>query len=148
MSSYILPRSKNGVQQKCIVFAELDLKSAKLGPARSSFISNLKKTLITMKLTTKSSSGIFKKVPELLQRSTDTLILEGLFRHFPGWYGTTLGFALFSGSFGCLWVSGTTEWTFCKFSWFFYYFRTCRVDHLEWMWLFHTANFEFFIEIL
>ena len=61
---------KNSVQQKFIIFAELDLK-AKLGSARSNFITNLPKTSITMKLSTKSSSGIFKKVPEFLQRSTE-----------------------------------------------------------------------------
>ena len=71
--SYILPRSKNCVLQKYIIFAELDLKSAILGYARSNFITNLPKAIITMKVTTKSSSGIFKKVPELLQRSTDRL---------------------------------------------------------------------------
>ena len=69
--SYILPKSK-----KYIIFAELDLKSAKLGSARSNFITNLPETKITMKLTTKSSSGIFKKVPEFLQRSTDRLHLD------------------------------------------------------------------------
>ena len=74
--SHILLRSKNCVQQKNIIFAELDLKSAKLGSARSNFITNLRKTLITMKLTTTSSSGIFKKVPEFLQRSTDRLHLD------------------------------------------------------------------------
>ena len=74
--SYIPSRSKNGVQQKCNIFAELDLKIAKLGSARSNFITNLLKTLMAMKLTTKSSSGIFKMVPEFLQRSTDRLHLD------------------------------------------------------------------------
>ena len=70
------------VQKRCsakknIIFAELDLKSAKLGSARSNFIINLPKTLLTVKLTTKSSSGIFKEVPEeFLQRSTDRLHLD------------------------------------------------------------------------
>ena len=83
LDSYILPRSKNGVQQ---VFAKLDLKLAKLGSARSNFITDLLKTLLTMKLTTKGSSGIFKMVPEFLQRFTNRLHLDsgGSFRHFPG----------------------------------------------------------------
>ena len=74
--SYIFPMSKNGVQQKYIIFAELDLKLAKLGSARSYFIKNLPKTLKTMKLITKSSSGMFKMVPDFLQRSIDRLHLD------------------------------------------------------------------------
>ena len=76
MTFYILPRFKNGVQQKYILSAELDLKSAKLGSARSNFITNLLKTLLTMKLTTKISPRIFKKVPKFLQRSTDRMHLD------------------------------------------------------------------------
>ena len=74
--SYIHPRSKNGVQQKYILFAELDLKLAKLGSASSSFFTNLPKTLLTMKIITKSSLGNFKKVPEFLHRSTDRSHLD------------------------------------------------------------------------
>ena len=72
----MLPRSKNIVKQKYVIFAELDLKLAKLGSARSNFITNLPKTLMTMKLTTKSFSGMFKMVSEFLQRSTDRLHLD------------------------------------------------------------------------
>ena len=75
MCAASVPQRPVHVQQKYIIFAELDLKSAKLGSARSNFITNLPKTLITMKLTTKSSSGIFKEVPEFLQCSTERLNL-------------------------------------------------------------------------
>ena len=142
--SYILSRSKNGVQQKYIIFVELDLKSAKLGSARSKFITNLPKTLITMKSTTKSSPGIFKNVPEFLQRSTDRLHLDfgGSLPTFSWMIWHHTGFrSLFSlfrvpsgvGDYGvvCLYVF-----------WFFYDFRTCRVGHLECAYLIpHISNF-------
>ena len=84
--SSIPPRSKNGSQQKYNIFAELVIKSAKFGSARSNFITNLPKTLITMKILLRiprASLGRFRsscKDP----LTGCTLILEGLFRHFPG----------------------------------------------------------------
>ena len=46
-----------------------------MGSARSYFITNLPKTIMTMKLTSKNSSGMFKMVP-FLQRSADRLHLD------------------------------------------------------------------------
>ena len=78
MFSRLLHTSKvqKRCSQKCIIFAELDLKLVKMESVRCNFITNLLKTLMAMKLTTKSSSGIFKMVPEFLQRSIDRLHLD------------------------------------------------------------------------
>ena len=115
-----------------------------MGSARSIFIKNLPSTIITMKLTTKSSWDIFKKVPEFLQRSTDRLDLDSggslptiswmIWHHT--WFRSL--FSLFRvtsgvGDYGvvCLYVF-----------WFFYDFRTCRVGHLICAYLKpHISNF-------
>ena len=135
---------KTEVQQKYIIFAELDLKSAKLGYARSKFTTNLPKTLITMKLTTKSSSGIFKKVPEFLQRSTDRFHLDsgGSLPTFSWmiWHHTGFRslFCLFRVPSGVEWLRGGLLVRF----FLFYDFRTCRVGHLECAYLIpHISNF-------
>ena len=86
-----------------------------------------------MKLTTRSSLGIFKMVPEFLQRSTDRLHL-GSGGSFPTiswmiWHNT--GFRSLSVSFGCLRAWGLRGALFVRFLGFFYDFRACRVGHLE-----------------
>ena len=92
--------------------------------------------LITMKLTTKSFSGIFKKVPKFLQRSTDRLQLDsgGSLPTFSRMINHHTGFrSLFS----LFRVRGLRGWSV----WFFYDFRTCRVGHLECVYLIpHFSN--------
>ena len=116
-----------------------------MGSARSNFITNLPKTLITRKLTTKSSLGIFKTFPEFLQRSTDTLHLDSggsLPRIFlddkaPHW--VSLCFQPLPGAFGCRGLRGGL---FVRFLGFFYDFCTCRVGHRECAYLIsHISNF-------
>ena len=112
------------------MFAKLDLKSAKLGSARSNFITDLLKTLITMKLITK--------------RSTDRLHLDskGLSDIFldekaPHW--VSLCFQPLLGVFGCRRLRGGL---FVRFLGFFDDFRNSRVGHLECDYLIpHISNF-------
>ena len=127
-----------------LIFAELDLKSTKLGSAGSNFIINLPKPLITKKLSTKIPSGIFKKVPEFLQVSTDRLHLvpggslptfSWMTWHHTGFHSLFSLYRVSSGvgdyKVACLYVF-----------WFFYDCRTCRVGHLECSFLIsHISNF-------
>ena len=70
----------SNVQKRCSAkvhyICRIRSKISELGSTRSNLITNLPQTIITMKLTTKCSSGIFNKVPEFFQRSTDRLHLD------------------------------------------------------------------------
>ena len=109
----------------------------------SNIITNLPKTLLTKKLlrAPQASSRWFRKSCKDPLTGC-ILIVEGLLRHFPGRYDTTLGFALFSASSGCLRVSETTGVVcLCVFR-FFYVFRTCRVGLPRCTYLIpHISNF-------
>ena len=92
---------------------------------------------MTMKLTTKSSSGIFKKVPEFLQISTDRLhLVSG--RSLPTFSWMIWHHKPLPGVFGCRDYA-----VFCFYVfWLFYDFRTCRVIHHECVYLIsHISKF-------
>ena len=114
-----------------------------MGSAGSNFITNLPKTLITMKLSTKSSSGIFKKDSVFLHRYTDRLHLEprGSLPTF-SWIWHHIGFHSLFSLFRV--SSGVGDYGVVRFYvfWFFYDFHTCRVGHPECAYLIsHISNF-------
>ena len=97
-----------------------------------------------MKLTTKISSGIFKKVPEFLQRSTDRLDFDsgGSLPIFSWIIWHHIGFHSLFGLFRVASSVGDYGCSVCTFVWLFLDFRTCRVSHLECAYLIsHISNF-------
>ena len=108
-----------------------------MGSARSNFITNLPKTLITMKLTAKNSSGIFKMVSEVLQRSTDRLHLDsgGSLPTFSRMIWHHTGFRSLFSLFRVPSGVGNYRVVCMYVFWFFYDFRTYRVGHLECVYL-------------